>query len=75
MRESLTWFLTFLVAAAFLTNRAFKPPATVPLKNYDEIEAKRYAHDGSQPTSWRAGNKPAEADRAVLALRSKLGFP
>lgn len=73
--EALTWFGILGVMALYLRGTRPQPKQPViALKNYDEVEAKRYAHDGSQPTSHRVGNRPEERDREVLALRTALGL-
>jgi hypothetical protein len=73
--EALTWFGILGVMALYLRSQQPRVThVTAPLKNYDEVEAKRYAHDGSQPTSYRVGNRPEEKDREVLALRTALGY-
>ena len=74
MSEALTWVGILLVSAVFLASTRPQNDPVVALKNYDEIDPKRYAHDGSQPTSHRVGNRPEERDRQVLALKTALGL-
>ena len=40
----------------------------VPPSNVDELDPKRWAHDGTQPTEWKTGNARAVEDDAVSSM-------
>ena len=54
------WTLMFAAVAVYAANRAVKPdPVPIVPPNNDELDPKRWAHNGKQPMCYKVGNSVA----------------
>ena len=72
--ENLTWAAIGLVAAVMIWKQRTEEfrPHPVCVRNIDELDPKRWAHDGTQPTVDKRGNRPAVVDKVARQLEREI---
>lgn len=72
--ENLTWLVIGLIAASYMWKQRVEEfrPHPVCIANVDELDPKRWAHDGTQPTAERRGNRVAVVDNVARQLEREI---
>ena len=78
--EQATWAVIAAVTIAYITQRhkqvVKERPPIVQLSAGNELDPKRWRHNGAQPTHYGTfdGNKQHVRDKVVLDLMPRIGF-
>ena len=65
--ERITWFMIVAVSIGYMAQRRVaEKPKHVPLVAQDEVDPRRWRHDGTQPVAWvNDGNRRQNASTFV----------